>query len=395
MKPFSKKRKIRDRKISKKEKVNMKSIKKMIIPKHKNIPQAFINDSSTQEYLLAPKDRSWYTENTNRELRVMKKRGIAMLPSLEFKDIESFAEYLGRNEILQQNNPNANARLFIVECQRRVAKIYNGSKNETENGEKITFAPDVEKNIENLIKISELLSTNLFPQLALPTALISFCGQTVGYEMPYISGVDLGAALADPRYSHEQKVGWFNQLADIILSLPDGVFVGDLHSQNVLVRKDGTIALIDVDGFSLASNNLLTCPAMFIEDLPSKYYDAYGCLKISRETDVLCLFRMFFRYLFEGQDIAYFSPNWKARLPEYLEKRGIHSDLIAAVSTLFSDEENVIQPGMFTCWNDISPTGEYQRFLALTGLDNQELMAAEYINAIINRQEDDLWKLHH
>lgn len=307
------------------------------------------------------------------------------LPILEFNDISSFAAYLGRDEISQENNPNANARLFIVKCQRRVAKIYNGLKNETENGEKIMFFPDVEKNIENLIEISELLSTDLFPGIALPTALILFCGQTVGYEMPYISGVDLGTALSDPRYSHEQKVGWFNQLADIILSLPDGVFVGDLHSQNVLVRDNGTIALIDVDGFSLAANNLLTCPAMYIEDLPPKYYDAHGCLKISRETDILCLFRMFFRYLFEGQDIAHFSSSWKARLPEYLEKRGIHSDLIATVSNLFSDEENVIQPGMFTCWNDISPTGEYQRFLASTGLDNQELMSTEYINAIINR----------
>lgn len=317
-----------------------------------------------------------------------------MLPSLEFKDMESFAEYLGRNEIPQQNNPNANARLFIVECRHRVAKIYNGLKNETENGEKITFTPDVEKNIENLIKISELLSTDLFPQIALPTALISFCGQTVGYEMPYIPSVDLATALADPRYSHKKKVGWFNQLSDIILSLPDGVFVGDLHSQNVLIRDNGTIALIDVDGFSLASNNLLTCPAMYIEDLPPKYYDTYGCLKISRETDILCLFRMFFRYLFEEQDIASFSPRWRARLPEYLEKRGMPSDLIAAVSTLFSEEENFIQPGMFSCWNDISLRSEYQMFLTLTGLDNQELMATEYINAIINRQENDLWKLH-
>lgn len=317
-----------------------------------------------------------------------------MIPVLEFEDIISFAAYLGRDEISQENNPNANARLFIVECQRRVAKIYNGLKNETENGEKISFTPDVEKNIENLIKISELLSTDLFPKLALSSALISFRGQTVGYEMPYISGVDLGAALADPQYSHEQKVNWFNQLADVILSLPEGVFIGDLHSQNVLVGDNGTIALIDVDGFSLVSNNLLTCPAMYMEDLPPKYYDAYGRLKISRETDILCLFRMFFRYLFEGRDIAYFPSSWKTCLPEYLEKRGIHSDLVAAVSALFSDEENIIQPGMFTCWNDISPPGEYQMFLTLTGLDNQELMAAEYINAIINRQEDDIWKLH-
>lgn len=308
-----------------------------------------------------------------------------MIPVLEFEDIMSLTTYLGKDEISQQHNPNANARLFIVENQRRVAKIYNGFVCDAESSRTIAFTSGVEKNIENLIKISQLLPADRFPQLTLPTTLISFCGQIVGYEMPYIVGADLGTALLDPRYSHKKKVDWFNQLVDIILSLPEGVFVGDLHLQNVFVRDDGTVALIDVDGFSLASGNLLTCPAMYIEDLPAKYYNPNGCLNVSRETDILCLFRMFFRYLFDGQDIAHFPADWKACLPEYLKKRGTDSNLVAAVAALFSDDENIIQPEIFTCFVDTSPLAEYQMFLALTGLDNREFMAAEYIDAIINR----------
>lgn len=309
-----------------------------------------------------------------------------MIPVLEFGDTISFATYLGKNEISQINNPNANARLFIVERKRRVAKIYNGSRYKTESGEEIAFSRDVEKNIENLIEISKLLSADLFPKLSLPTALISFRGQIVGYEMEYISGADLGTALQDPRYSHKQKINWFNQLAEVILSLPDGVFIGDLHSQNVMIRDDGTIALIDVDGFSLASNNLLTCPAMYIEDLPPKYYDAYGCLKVSRETDILCLFRIFFRYLFGGHDIAVFPSSWRQYLSDYLLNRGAEPDFAAAVFALFSDNRNILRPGLFTHWESVSPEEEYQRFLELTGSYSQEIIAVEYLNSIIRKE---------
>ena len=307
-----------------------------------------------------------------------------MIPVLKFEDIISFAAYLGKDEISQKNNPNANARLFIVENRCRVAKIYNGFMRENETNRTIVFESGVEKNIENLIEISKLLKADLFPRIVLPTALISFCGQTVGYEMPYISGRDLGTVLSDPQYHHKAKIELFNQLADIIISLPDDVFIGDLHSQNVLVDNVGSVMLVDVDGFSIASINSLTCPAMYVEDLPQKYYDTCGNIKISRETDIFCLFRMFFRYLFNGRDIAYFPLNWKIYLPKYLKKRGIHSLFVAAVSTLFSNEKNIIKSGIFTCWNDILPLNEYQSFLDLTGLDNQELMTAKYINDIIN-----------
>ena len=306
-----------------------------------------------------------------------------MIPVLEFDDILSFAAYLGRNEISQLNNPNANARLFIVDSPCRVAKIYDGFRYETEDGGEIVLAPGTEKNIANMIEISRLLSADKYPQLALPTAIIALGGQIIGYEMPYISGMDLGAALTDSRYSHRQKINWFNQLAEIILSLPDDVFVGDLHSQNVIIRDDGIVVLIDVDGFSLETGHLLTCPAVFMEDLPQKYFDSSGALIISRETDILCLFRMFFRYLFEEYDIAVFPVEWKKRLPEYLLKRGAKPDIITAVSRLFSKDYNILCRCIFEFWADIPPAGEYNQFLKLTGLDLEESASKEAINTLI------------
>lgn len=304
-----------------------------------------------------------------------------MIPVLEFEDTRSLAVYLGRNEIPQQDNLNANARLFILGDGCRVAKIYDGFRNDDKG---IAYISGAEKNMENLIEISERLSAERYPQLALPTALISFAGQNVGYEMPYIVGRDLGVALADPRNSHEEKIGWFNHLTDVILSLPDGVFIGDLHPQNVLVGEDGRIVLIDTDGFSLDSVNSLTCPAAYMDALPEKYFDDHGSLRISRDTDILCLFRMFFGFLFEGRDIGHFLPEWRECLTDYVLRRGMDADFAAAVFALFSNDTNILYPGMFDCWSKVPVRGEYQRFLTLTGLDAREAQAEHYLQEIIS-----------
>ena len=182
-----------------------------------------------------------------------------------------------------------------------------------------------------------------------------------------------------------QKINWLNHLSEIILSLPNGVFIGDLHSQNVIVQGNGSVALIDIDGFSLTAGHLLASPAAFMEDLPQKYFDSSGTLIISRETDILCLFRLFFRYLFKEYDIAVFSAEWKKLLLEYLRKRGATSDFVDAVSCLFSDGENFLSSKIFDCWEDVPPAGEYNQFLKLTGLDLEESASKETINTLIDK----------
>lgn len=300
-----------------------------------------------------------------------------MIPILEFEDTVSFATYLGRNEIPQESNLNANARLFRLESRPCVAKIYD-----TDNS--IPTVSDPRKNIDNLLAICQLTSAAAQPHIAFPTALISLCGQIVGYEMPYVSGVALGNALTDPQYSHYQIIDWFNQLTDAILSLPNGVYIGDLHPQNVLIREDNTIVLIDIDGFSVDTGHQMTCPATFLEHLPAKYYDDRGQLRISRDTDILCLFLIFFLYLFDGQDVFSFPEAWREQLSVYFEKRTSDSSLASSVAALFSNCPNFLQRGIFTCWKDISPQNEYDRFLALTGLDKLEDQAAEYLNHLID-----------
>ena len=300
-----------------------------------------------------------------------------MLPVLDFEDAVSFTAYLGRNEIPQTDNFNANAKIFLLDSKPCVAKIYVGNN-------RVPDASDPRKNIDNLLAICQATSAAAQPHITFPTALIRFRNQIVGYEMPYVSGVELGIALLDPQYTHNQILDWFNQLADAILSLPDGVYIGDLHPQNVLIRDDNTVTLIDIDGFSVETGHQMTCPATFLDHLPSKYYDGQGQLRISRDTDILCLFLIFFLYLFDGQDVFSFPETWKKQLPVYFEKRIGGNHLSSAVAALFSNQPNFLHREMFSCWKNIAPKNEYDHFLHLTELDKQESQAAEYLNFLID-----------
>lgn len=190
-----------------------------------------------------------------------------MIPVLQFNDSSSLANYIGDNEISQEYNANSDARLFILPDNTRVIKLFTNLGYSTA------------KNMDNLMAISRIMRREDYPSIILPSALISLQGHIVGYEMDCVSGVDFGDALQSARHTHQQKIEWFNQLAGIIISLPEGVFVGDLHAQNVMVRNDNNIVLVDIDGFSLENQHSLTGPAQYIEGLPSKYYDAFDTSK--------------------------------------------------------------------------------------------------------------------
>lgn len=300
-----------------------------------------------------------------------------MFPILEFEDAVSFSDYLGTAELSQQDNYNANARLFLVKDQLRVAKIYDADGTNPN-------VSDPRKNLDNLLAICQRTSAATQPHIAFPTELISFRSRIVGYQMPYVPGIPLGEALLDPRYPHMQKIDWFRQLTDAILSLPEGICIGDLHPQNVLIRDDGTVILIDIDGFSVDTGHQMTCPATFLEHLPAKYYDDRKQFRISRDTDILCVFLIFFQYLFDGRDIFSFPEAWTEQLSVYIEKRTGDSNLASSVAVLFSNRPNFLNREMFACWKEITPQNEYDRFLALTGLDMQETQSAEYLNHLID-----------
>lgn len=311
-----------------------------------------------------------------------------MLPVFHFNDKKSLAKFVGNDEISQKNNPNAYSRLFITEDGQSVVKLYDGFwRSGAENNRPwVEFSGPAGKNIENIYLLSERLTHDQYPQIALPNAMISFCGQVVGYMMPYVDGIEMGAALKDSRFTHNQKVDWFNQLAEIILSLPKDVFVGDLHAQNVLIRKDGIVMLIDIDGFSIVSGHQLTCPAMHNENLPAKYFNDLGDIIISRETDILCLFRMFFKYIFDGKDIIYFPEEWIKQFPRYLQLRGMDINFISSVTNLFSFEINLLYPRLFSQWHDICLESEYGYFIEAIKANTAEAVARRYLNNLINEE---------
>ena len=144
-------------------------------------------------------------------------------------------------EISQTGNLNAYTRLLLLPHKRQVAKVC------------YTNYDVWERNLANLKLISDQLHSDDFLELVLPTELIEYDGNIVGYLMPYVEGVTFDEILQNREIPRHIILNIFDQLALVINKLPTNIYLGDLHPKNVIVTNDGKVHLIDVDGFSVSN----------------------------------------------------------------------------------------------------------------------------------------------
>ncbi len=291
-------------------------------------------------------------------------------------------------EISQALNPGACSRLFVTNDRTHVIKLFDGTVEKSREGQySISYKGNGGKNLYNMQLIGERLTSSDYPFLSLPEKMIYYKNCLVGYIMPFFEGQELCAALADPKHSYSEKIDYFNSLASIILLLPEDVFVGDLHSHNVIVQENGNVVLVDVDGFSIKGGWMQTVPLPYCPNLPSKYFSSEGKIHISRNTDILCLFRLLFLFLFKGRDILRLPKHWIHELPAFFSQIGMSSQFVAAVESLFSEEDNLLSNNLFSDLSQFSHIDWYYQFLNLSGLCREENEAAIAIDQIITRKE--------
>lgn len=103
----------------------------------------------------------------------------------------------------------------------------------------------------------------------------------MGYLMPFYRGKELCFALDDESVLFDEKIEYFNKIATHLRAFPDDIFVGDLHSHNIIVQENGNVVFVDVDGFSTCDGWMLTTPLTCYSNLPKKYYKKSGELFIN------------------------------------------------------------------------------------------------------------------
>lgn len=243
------------------------------------------------------------------------------------------APLLLEHELPQENNPNATARLYLQENGLLYKKYFD-------------FCELTRKNIDNLLRIASDPRAATVPALTLPVEIVREAGEVVGYTMPYHRGVTLREYVACDGVPFAAKLACFLQLADAVVQMPSGIYIGDLHTKNVIVDEAGRIHLIDLDGFSVAGGHTLSCPlaSLIRRDVRlcrPKYLDGEQ-VAVSRETDILCFFDAFLHLLLGGIYFTMYSHACFLDYLSYLVRVGFPKETVADIRALFSDEPNRI-----------------------------------------------------
>ncbi len=275
------------------------------------------------------------------------------------------------SEISQEGNLNANSRLFVL-GDAQVAKVFY--KNEE----------GAQKNLHNLKLIDRSVGRNDFPELALPSSYILHEGQPIGYIMPYITGVCLSEALLDVTIPFASKIGWFNELAGLISRLPSFIHIGDLHTHNVMIGENGRISLIDIDGFTVDGGYELTCPMHYEESLArniytEKYFYQDAKTRIGRNSDIYCLFVLFFNFLMNGYNPYLFYPEWVDAFFHYLLSKEVDRDVVHMFAQITKEDDNYLIPSCFDCFSTDESHFSYEDFLFSSGLLEVETRADAFL----------------
>ena len=310
-----------------------------------------------------------------------------MIPTIKLENTRLNICY----EISQKDNYNSCARLFITEDRKHVIKLFDGIEHKTAEGTRFEFIGSAGKNLDTIQQITKLHNYIDKSVFALPEALIEYRGTIVGYVMPYVNGLDLFQAIDNYCLTPYQKSQVFNALAEAIIGLPKGIYIGDLHSHNIIIDSALKVTIIDLDGFSLQKKWLQSCPLQNIQGLPSKYYSRDGGILVSKDTDILCLFRLYFLCSFCGHDLLRFPIEQISKtLPAYYSSIGANNRFVDAVSKLFTESPNIVYSDMFSAIPGAFLIDNYINWHEMSNIKVEEEKAMNYLNYLIEANQSDM-----
>lgn len=270
----------------------------------------------------------------------------------------------GWEEISQEANLNANARLFRK--GNTVRKLYTA---------------DAENNIRVLKALTDRTDLGSVPELVLPTRILMEGGETVGFEMPLAVGRTWYELAEDPEVPDAEKLLVLEKAADALRRFPADLVWGDVHGDNIIVCGE-TVSIVDPDGFGLS------CPQeLLLDRLPGKYRGEDGHIRMTRDSDILGLCGMGLKQLLEGYDFYIFPPEWKERYLSFLKNSGA-SALAEAVRSTLENGPNTLPEGAF----DIRKAGDlsYSRFLKESGLWREEEEQEKKIDRWIGERKETI-----
>lgn len=205
------------------------------------------------------------------------------------------------------------------------------------------------------------------PELVLPCELLFHNGCIVGYTMPYIKGITLGAYLHNSSFSYSEKIAILSSVGTVLKKVSELGFYfafGDLHEENVIIDHN-QIHFIDLDGVhmidfrpisgryihNLSKWHFLKMKYPFIQRFPMATYNS----------DLFCLITIVMNWFLGGQvRFDYLRYREAKKYLRYLRRQGFSASFESMILQVYRFTRNYfdiscfpVVPPDFDCisWN--------------------------------------------
>ena len=216
--------------------------------------------------------------------------------------------------------------------------------------------------LENRKKTIKFLNNNRrileneLSELVLPEFYVTYHRKFAGFGMLKISGRPLIELLKDERVEIKDKIDALIKVGEFLEKLDEvrkkeqilrDFYMNDLHSGNVMIKSDGMIKFIDVDGVQVSKDIdtralYLTQPFFSKMRELEKYEvdeETYR-FKPSRETVLYC-YNMMILELFVGKNISKIKYDYYMEYLDKLDSKNLDGDLLDSFKRVYDTRENI------------------------------------------------------
>jgi len=106
----------------------------------------------------------------------------------------------------------------------------------------------IPEELEVQLMYNESIHNKVDQHIILPTELLY--GENdwlIGYKMNYVEGIDLEKEIKQQNFSFEDKIFFINDMFNLLREAHNYLIVGDIRNSNIMIGKDKSAYLIDLD----------------------------------------------------------------------------------------------------------------------------------------------------
>ena len=210
------------------------------------------------------------------------------------------------------------------------------------------------KTLESLLKHKEELAID---ELVYPEEMIKVGGEGIGYVMPYFeASFNLGTRLKNSSVTRSTKIAYLKAVGMLLRKIKElrestGIefFINDLHENNFIVDKNGTVRLVDIDSVKIDDNLPFRSKYLgeygAITNFSRKYKRTYyrnglGKIEPNENTDLYCYIMMIVNFLSNSPLHLMGLQNYHNYLL-HLKEIGVPIELIYLFERVYTNEDNV------------------------------------------------------